>query len=164
MATTLDITALVHLVANYNNSVDLGTELYPLSHRVSVPFTDGLGDDQATELFDDSRSVTTTGETLDLQALTGRYGTVVFTDIAGLYIRNTSAKGSGNLLVGAAAANIWAGLFAADSDILVLPPQAFVLWCNPIDANNVDATNKDLFFDASTGSVGYDIIVWGRTS
>lgn len=113
-----------------------------------------------------SGSVGTGGTELDMNgSLVDSFGaTVSFVDVVGLLIKNTSS--SGNLLVGAAATNIWSAIFGNSSDVLVIPPGGFVLFgCGNDPAWAVTAGSADkLKLASSTGTVDYSLLAIGRSA
>lgn len=96
-----------------------------------------------------------------LSALTGG-GTVTFVDLAGLYIEHTS--GAGNLHVGAGSNPV--PLFGDVSDLIKIPPGGkMMLWTDSSLLATVTAATGDILrLLASTGTVGYKIIIWGRSA
>lgn len=141
----------------------------------TVPFggegsmTNGTTDRKADQLFSDVRTLAaSTSEELDLAAaLVDAFGaTLTFVKIRGIYIVAAAAN-TGNIVVGGAASNAFAGPFADDTDKVELPAEAYVEWVNPKAGWAVTAGTGDLLKienDDSGASASYTIQIIGTSA
>lgn len=159
------VTLSGQLAMNFNvtGTHDLGTPSLPVSIATAMAFSSGTGSDAIDTWFGDSRTLSTTNETLDLSGslANGIGGTAVFVEVRLIYIRNTHATGT--LTVGNATAPAYAGLFPTSTYTMIVPPGGFVCWYAPKDGYGltVTATTGDgLKIDASA-AITYDIVLGG---
>ena len=95
----LDAQILLSILAHETTSGDISRTLRATPASYSLSLSDGTGANQAQVVWSDARTIGAGGyEDLDLQALTDDRGTVAFTALKLIYVKNTS--GSGNLLLG----------------------------------------------------------------
>jgi len=128
---------------------------------------DGSGDNQAEAVWHVENETLPAGAstTLDLMNLTRPVledlHTVSFTRIRALIVVNLST-GSGELIVGGAAADEWSAPFGAAGDLLVVSPDSPALLVNRRSGWEVDAAEKNLKLAASGDDVLYSIAVVGN--
>lgn len=167
MAATLGSTTIaVNVAASLVNALDLGSGSAPSNLRETYTFTNGVGANQAGNVFADQRTTDDTGESLDLAGgLTNAFGeTITFTAIKAIVIRAASTN-TLNVVVGAGGVNSlinWVG--DASDTIIVRPGGTFALIASDADGYGVTAGTGDLLKVAAsaTGSVTYDIILIGE--
>lgn len=139
-----------------------------LAHKKSaqIAFLSGSGAGQVNKIYSDSFSVAQSVNTdLDLSgALTGVYGTVVFTAIKGILIVAGTNTGLGNLTVGNVTNGIVAPFGAATHSIAIAPGGMFAT-VNPSAAGfAITAATADLLRIATAATVGtytFDVIIVG---
>lgn len=143
----------------------------------SEEFTDGITANKCDSAWQDTRTLDTTSEEIDVFDLgvidigAGAGKDPVGQDIANLEIvglRITSDAASvGELHVGGgAAASAWNTLFNGDDDaILVVQPGGYIDICAPLNGYSVaDTTNHTLKIEAVTGLVTYTMTLLGRST
>lgn len=165
MAEALNLQMVLKMIGSLENAIDLSTPIQPFSTDYSKAFSNGTGANQGNMLWQDQRTTDTTGEELDLAGgLTSAFGTTItFAAVKGVLIVASSAN-SGNVVVSRPASNGLV-LFAAASDALAgLKPGGVFLFTDPSAAGlTVTAGTGDLLkVAASTGSITYDIWIWGE--
>ncbi len=127
---------------------------------------DGNGDNQAEAAWhaESQTLLSGTSTTLDLSNLTrtvlGDAHAVTFLTVKALLIVNEST-GTGELIVGGAASNIWSAPFGSATDTVDVPPDSPLLLANRKDGWVVDASNQNLKLTASGDDVTYSIAVLG---
>lgn len=137
-------------------------------HRKSalIQFLSGSGAGQVNKIYSDSFSVAQSVNTdLDLSgALTGVYGTVVFTAIKGILIVAGANTGLGNLVVG----NVTNGIvapFGAATHSFAIAPGGFLATANPSAAGfAITAATADLLRIATAATAGtytFDVVIVG---
>lgn len=129
---------------------------------VGVTLTAGTGNNQFNQLWSDSRSIGTGGESLDLSgSLTNALGaTVNFTAVKTIYIRNKAT--SGNLIVGNAASNGFISWVGALAHTITIPPGGVFMLTAPLAGFGVTGGTADLLkIAASAGTIDYDIVLAG---
>jgi len=133
-------------------------------------FSNGVGVNQADQVWSDDRSLPVGTETHDLQSLTQLddagatlRSAISFDGIKALLIRNTSATGI--LTVGGAAGTPWDGAgtpFAIATGKIDIHPGGVLLWVAPTAPGGaVAAGAKDLLMEATVATVTYEIIAVG---
>ncbi len=162
-------TLAVGITLSYNLERDLGgSTSLGISVSPSQSLTNGTGDNQADLIYRDATSVGVGGTDIDLAGgLTDDFGqTLTFVEIVAVYIKNTTASGGGNLLIGGAAANQWVGMLAVANDVVKLPPGGVYFYTAPYDGDCavVAGTGDILQVAASAGTATYDIILVGRSA
>lgn len=157
---------LLHLRISALESLaqDLAISQAPLVYERNEGLDSGVGANQASAIFADTRTLTTgANETLDLNGvLSDLLGVIVaFTKVKCLYIRN---KGTTALTVGGAAANGFVSPFGSATDVVKIPPGGCLLLFAP-DVNGfaVVAATGDMLkiANAAGASCDYDIIIIG---
>lgn len=162
---SLSLQVALKLIGSLTNALDLTTPIDPISKDYTFNVGNGTGAGQGNMIWHDQRSVGTSGEDLDLAGgLTNAFGsTVTFTAVKGILVYASPAN-SGNVIVSRPASNGLV-LFAAASDALAgLTPGGIFLFTDPSAAGlAVTASSGDLLnVDASTGTVTYDVWIWGE--
>lgn len=149
----------------FTKAIDLGTATLPQGLTKAVDFTDGTGVDQADRVFHDSRSISAADD-IDLAGvLTDVFGaTITFARLKALFVRHTS--GTGNLIIGNAAANGFIGWFGAVTHTVTVRPNGFIALVAPdATAYAVTAGTGDILrFAPSTGTVGFDVVLVGAST
>lgn len=145
---------------------DYDTSKITINKEWTQDIANGTGDDQANELWFDTRTLAGTSEELDLYgSLTNKLGeTIEFVRVQFVYIENTSTTSGDDLTIFGAASNQWSDPVADTSDKIVLKPgQPFVLG-GFTDGYGVTAGTADkLKIDAGANTITYDIIMIGTT-
>lgn len=165
MAASLSLQMVLKMVGALSNPLDLSTPTDAFSVDYTKLFANGTGADQGNMIWHDQRSVGTSGEDLDLAGgLTSSFGAALtFTAVKGILIV-ASAANSGNVVISRPASNGLV-LFAAASDALAaLKPGGIFLFTDPSAAGlTVTAGTGDLLnIDSSSGTVTYDVWIWGE--
>jgi hypothetical protein len=160
---------LLQIAATLNSVLDLKTASAPLAYKNSMTLTTGTGADQADQIWDDERTLTTgANEDLDLTgtALQNAFGTnIAFARIKLLAIVSDPANTT-NLTVGNAASNGWVGPFGAATHTITLKPKGVLFLFDPSSgAYAVTAGTGDLLrvTNAAGASAKYRIILIGST-
>jgi len=157
----------VSALLNYSSVRDLGTVPYPLNFSRYANLTSGSGANQASKVFDDTRTLAaSTTEDLDLAGgLTDSFGaTLTFTKIKGIFVAAAAAN-TNNVLVGGAASNAFINWVSDATDkVVVRPGGALALFAPDSTAYAVTAGTGDLLRIGNSGagtSVSYDIVIVG---
>lgn len=143
---------------------------YPGDLKVGGEYASGAGSYQQDTVFSDRRSVASgTPDDLDLYGgLTNAFGTAInHVEVAGLMIVNRSTTAGQILEVGGDAAPSFAGLFGDASDKIKVQPGGCLFWFSPLDGSGLTVTNTTadiLQIASASGTISYDIVVWGRLS
>ncbi len=164
MAEALSLDMVLKLSGSLDNALDLTVATSPYALNYSKSFSNGTGANQGNMIFSDTRTTDGTGEDLDLASgLTSAFGTtIVFTAVKGVLI-HAAAANTGNVMVTRPANGLV--LFIASGDgLAAIKPDGIFLFTDPSAAGlTVTAGTGDLLhLAASTGSVTYDIVVWGE--
>jgi hypothetical protein len=181
--TTLRGTLTASLAWTFTNLPDLNvptrTAIDTANESNKIDFSDGIGNNQADEMWYDRRLVTASTPTDDIDLYgteSNVYGrTLNFTTIKTLVIFNLGQRdGSGGytlahgeeILVGGAGAvgNAWAGFLNGDQDakVVVGPGDTFV-WSNRLEGSAVTSGTADVLRVVNNGAldIDYDIFVIG---
>lgn len=166
MAGSLTAQLLIKIAATATKAFDLATADYPLTKDYTQLFASGTGANQATQIFDDTRTLGASAtEDLDLAGvLTNSLGvSLTFTRLKAICVKAAAAN-TNNVNVQRATANGVPFLMAA-LDGISLTPGALFLAVFP-DANGVAVTagTGDLITitnSAAGTSVTYDVILIG---
>lgn len=167
MTTSLTARVKVEIAADLINSLDIGQVKYPLAYGANYVLSDGVGADQAKEVFTDIRTLTASAtENLDLAGvLADVFGNVLtFTKIKALIIKADAANVN-DVLVGGHATAAVVSLFGDATDKVRVKPGGTVAFIAP-DANGyaVAAGTADMLTVANSGagtSVIYTIVIVG---
>ena len=157
----------VGLTGEITNALDLEAAASALTKNLVVNLTDGLGANQATNIFSDQRTLAASAnESLDLNgALTNAFGqTINFTKVKMLAIF-AAAGNTNDVVVGGAASNGFISPFGAATHTVNVKPGGCLILAAP-DANGYAAVaaTADLLRIANSGAgttVTYDIVVIG---
>ncbi|MDC8446458.1 MAG: hypothetical protein LV471_11100 [Nitrosomonas sp.] len=160
-------TVNIGVSANLSNSVDVGQVNYPISYGINYLLQNGNGDNQANEVFTDTRTIAASGsENLDLSGvLADVFGsTINFTRIKALIIKADQSN-TNDVLVGGHASAAVASLFGDATDKARVKPGGAVAFIAPnATGYTVTATTADMLTVANSSSgssVTYTIIIIG---
>lgn len=155
------------VLANLSAALDLASRKSDVNFNKSFAFADGVGADQANQIFSDTRTLAASAnEEIDFGAvLTDALGaSVVFTKVKALIVA-AAAGNTNDVLVGGAAANGFITPFGDPTDVIkVKPGGAFALVAPNLAGYAVTSGTGDLLKIANSGGttgVTYDIIVVG---
>ena len=163
----MSLTAKLNLLIaiTHTKDLDLNTIRDAVNLTRGVSLANGSGANQADAVFHDNRTLADAAtETLDVHdgTLVNAFGdTLTLTKLKAIYIKNNSAEA--NLLIGGATAT-QLRIFAAPTDILMLPPGGDFFMMAPLAAGIDVSVNSDLKIahdGTGTLSLTYDIIVIG---
>lgn len=158
--------AVITLLGNYTNSLDLVIVKDIFDKSYTLELADGTGDDQGNIQWHDTRSLAASAtENLDLAgSLVDAFGnTLTFAAVKALFIKNNST-GTQVLSVGGAASNVWSP-FANTSDIITINPGG-VLFMMDGTGWAVSGGTSDLLkiANAAGAALTYDILIWGDSA
>lgn len=172
MATTLSVNSIKQSISwTFEDVKDWGNSTNTGEFSVSKSLSNGTGAGYANKIHvvQDATGITGSGSvTLDLQALTNMYDDATsFTKVRAIYIENTSTTSGVNMLVGAAAANQWAGasaLISSTTATILLPAGASMLAINTSASGWAVATDsKDLkLANAAATALPYKLVIVGE--
>ena len=158
---SIDGTVSAAFTANDRRTVGLNSNSnIPVNATPATAFTNGSGANQAQVLWQASRALSGTTDTLDLQfGLSDSYGTAVdLTAVKAIYVQNTSA--TNNIVLGNAGSNPWSGLLSATGTLTLLPGDWFVA-ATPSSAGwAVSSTSLNLLVTGTSGQT-YSIALLG---
>jgi hypothetical protein len=146
---------------------DLGSAEAKYAGAAAVDLASGTGDNQASKVFSDTRTLAASAsEDLDLAGtLTNPLGVaVVFTSIKALFIK-AAAGNTNNVVVGGASATQFQGPFGAVEDTIAIPPGGQLLVSAPKAGWAVGAGTADLLKLANSSSgtgVTFEIVICGN--
>jgi len=159
--------AVVSLLGNYTNPLDLVTVKDIFDKSYTLELADGTGANQGDLQWHDTRSLgTSASEDIDLAgALVDAFGsTLTFAAVKAICIKNNST-GTQVLSVGGGTSTPWAGFFANTSDILTINPGGVLFMMDGTGWAVSAGTNDKLkIANAAGASVTYDILIWGDTA
>lgn len=164
---TLAATVAVSVTGKLSSALDLESVVSQLTKGLSVPFTDGSGAGQATNVFSDTRTLAASAtENIDLAGtLTNALGAVISLTKVKALIIFAAAANTNDVVVGGAASNGFSTPFgAAAHTVKVKPGGCMVLIAPDAAGYAVVAATADLLQVANGGAgtpVTYDIIVIG---
>ena len=167
MAEALNLQITLKIAGALTNAIDLSTptQAFATDYSSLLVFGNGTGANQANMIWHDQRSVGTGSEDLDLAgSLVSAFGTTItFTVVKGVLIVASTAN-SGNVVVSRPASNGLVLFTAASDGLAALKPGGIFLFTDPSAAGlTVTASTGDLLnVDASTGTVVYDVWIWGE--
>lgn len=161
----------VTIAADLTKILDLTTARAPLSKTYTATLTNGTGAGQADLVFSDTRTIAaSSNEDLDLNGvLTDALCTTISLLRVKALLIAASAANVNNVVVGAAAANPWVGIFTATGTVTLRPGALFLYAAGQADATAaaVVAATGDLLRVTNSGAgtgVNYDIIVIGASA
>lgn len=145
---------------------DTGTSTMPHLIEIHDAIVTGSGASQTQVIYSDTNSVTSGSPvTYDLRGLLASIldgSTLNFAVVTGICIVNKSTTTLQNLQVGAGS-NPWITWLGATGDVIVIGPSGRFLLTSPIDGYATTAGTADILtIAASTGTIAFDIIIWGR--
>lgn len=155
---------ILKLTGTLSNALDLSITQDHLAKDYSSVFGNGTGAGQGNMWWGDTRTTDGTGEDLDLAGgLTSPFGVAItFTAVKGIVVRAATAN-STNVVISRPANGLV--LFAASADALAaLKPGGIFVFTDPSAAGlTVTAGTGDLLHvAASSGTISYDIFIWGE--
>lgn len=156
----------IQLDIKYRNTLDLSFPSSNLIINTGINWAYGTGENQCNVICHDSRSISNTGETLDLS--TGAWTAGTAKDIFGnvltmtflklLYLKNTHAT---EVLEVFGNTSNDLGIMESTADAMLIQPGGSFLWQCPT-ADGIECTgDKNLFIAAVTTLVTYDIVLMG---
>jgi hypothetical protein len=155
------------IAAALSSALDLGEASYAPNIGANFNFADGGGDDQASQIFTDVRTLTASStENLDLNGvLTNALGaSIALTKVKALIIKADAAN-TNDVVVGPAASNGLVTPFNAAADRVKVKPGGLLVLVAPKSAGYaVTAGTGDQLFvgnGAAGTSVTYTIVVIG---
>ena len=155
----LDAQILLSILAHESSSEDISRTLRATPASYSLTLGDGTGANQAQVVWSDSRTATTSTSTINLTSLSDDRGTVAFTAIKAMYLRNT-----GSVAVNWNGGTWTSGPLSAPGDCLLsIPAGGCAVFAAPTAAGYaVPAGSQTIDIDASGGSATYEIILIGE--
>jgi len=148
----------------FTNALDLSTGNDPLVMDRTISFASGTGASQANMIFHDSRTLANAGtETLDLYAsgaLLDPFGAALTIEtLKFLYIKNIDTA-AGFQIGGGASFDL--DIFAATSDILIIPFGGTFIWSDPTGIDITTNKNLKITHDGTGAATGtYEIVAIG---
>lgn len=151
----LNAQILLSILAHESDNGDISQTLRATPATYALALTDGTGANQAQVVWSDSRTLATAGtDSLNLSSLSDDRGTVNFSQIKAIYVRNTHA--TEGLRVGGATIGAFAGLPSVTS--LTLPAGGVYLTTAPVAGGFTGVAAQF----AASGEVTYDIVLIGE--
>lgn len=166
MARTLTGSIRAAFGLDYRGDADLGSQIAKLPFANDIGFSSGNGAGQVNLAFFDRRTLAgSASESLDLAAggLVDAFGqAITFTRIKGIYLR-ADAGNAGNIVIGGAPSNAFAGPFSDNTDKLRVPPGDVYLSSAMAAGWTVTPGTGDLLLIANAGasSASYEIALIG---
>ena len=167
MPTSLSARVTLGVVADLIDLIDVGEVKYPISYGANYVFTDGVGADQAKQVFTDTRTLTASAaENLDLAGvLLNAFGTALtFTKIKAIIVKADAANVN-DVVLGNHATAAFFPMFGAATHTVKVKPGGMVAFVAPDLAGlAVTATTADMLTvtnSAGGTSVTYTIIIIG---
>jgi len=158
--------------ASLSSALDLVSPAARLSQRYTTELSDGTAAGSADKVFSDTRTLGASAtENLDLAgSLTDALGAALTFAKVKAIIVHASAANTNNVILGGDATTTFFGIFADETDAVVIRPGAtFALFCGEADAAGyaVTAATADLLKVTNSGAgtgVTYDIIIIGTSA
>lgn len=158
--------------AALSSALDLVSPAARLSQRYTTELDDGTAAGMADKVFSDTRTLAASGtENLDLAgSLTDALGAALTFARVKAIIIHAAAANTNNVVVGGDATTTFFGMFADETDAVVVRPGAtLALFCGDADALGyaVTAATADLLKITNSGAgtgVTYDIIIIGASA
>jgi hypothetical protein len=167
MATSLALQVALAVQGYIANSLDVGSVNYPVSFTATYNFADGVGANQAKEIFTDTRTLTASAsENLDLAGvLTDAFGNVItFTKIKAIVI-TADAANVNDVVIGNHATAAALLFFGAATHTAAIKPGGMLVSVAPdVNGYAVTATTADMLKVLNGGagtSVNYTIAIIG---
>jgi len=161
----LNAQILLSILAHETANGDISQTLRATPATYALPLSDGTGANQAQVVWSDSRTATTivgAGDILDLQALSDDRGTVSFTAIKAMYLRNT---GSEEIQWNDSNGSAWLSFLGQPNDSEVRFPAGGAMLITAPGASGFAVSNLSRtlrFVVDSAGSSTYEIILIGE--
>lgn len=153
---------------NMTGPADLGSQKATLPAAAAMQIVNGVLPGQCDLAFFDQRTLAgSTSEELDLAGVVSDLfgATITFVEVCGIFISAAAANG-GNIILGNAAANQFAGPFGAVTHTLSIDAGERLLLTNlgvgwPVTAGTADKLKVD---NSDAASAVYDIAIIGRSA
>jgi hypothetical protein len=170
LSTAARIRVLLDLVET-NTAAGVQERSSVLTHAIeydSGELASGTASNQQDRVWSDLQSVTAgTPDTWDLAGtLTSELSgaTVTFVEITGIWIRNKSTTTAQILEIGAGS-NPLLNFIKATGDAIQVGPGGVLLLTSPVDGFAVTANTGDvLTITSASGTIAYEIAIWGRSA
>jgi hypothetical protein len=162
----LSANIVIDFQATLTKPRDLNTALIPLSKRVAYALVDGTGANQVNILFDDNRSLTTTGvDVLNLASgMTNGFGdAIAAVKIKGIFI--VSSPTNANPITLRQAASSGVPLFTGATAGINIRPGGSLLWV-AAETTGIAVTVGSSLLEVVNGGVptiSYDLVILGAT-
>jgi hypothetical protein len=145
-----------------------GNVIDAISIQLANALTNGTGSNNCDLIFRDTRSVTAASpDDIDLAGgLTDIFGqALTFVEVAGMAVFNQNTVAAEKLEIGGDA-NAFDTWLNDSTDIIIVPAGGIFVLTAPIagDFGVTAATGDILQIDAQSGTVTYDIVIWGRSA
>lgn len=170
MATTLTSSIKITVTGNLvGTPLQIGKATYGFTETFIQSFTNGIGLDQANNIWADNRTILASGtDDINLSGgVTNAYNTAItFTSIKAMLIK-AAAGNTNNLIIGNQGVTPFSSFFGAAVHTLIVPPNGLFLLENPnIDGYPVTPTTNLLRITNGAGGtpVSYKIIIIGETA
>jgi hypothetical protein len=151
----------VHFKVEDTRSVGGANTTASLVRDYALAMSQGTGANQVTDCVISTRSVTTGNDDMQLDALTGPFGTVALAVVKVLVVDMTGA--TANVTV-SSPATTGARIFDADADAITLKPGGLFVWTDP-SAGGTAIVNGDtdvVRFVAASGTQSVVVAVCGE--
>lgn len=165
-----NLSVAISISGKYQKEWDIGGNIVDtLSISLSNALTNGTGSNNANLFFRDRRSVTAGApDDIDLAgSLTDIFGqSLTFVEIAGMAIYNRSTTAAEKLEVGGDAGAAFETWVKTAGDVIIVPAGGLFLLTAPIDGDfTVTAGTDDILqIVSASGTISYDILIWGRSA
>lgn len=155
----LDAQILLSILAHETSSGDISRTLRATPASYSLILGNGTGANQAQVVWSDARTATTTPGSLDLASLTDDRGTVSFTAIKAMYLRN-----SGSVTLNWNGGSWVNGPLSSPGDcVLFIPAGGCAVFVAPTAGGYaVAGSPQTMAFDTPSGSTTYEIVLIGE--
>lgn len=167
MPTNLSVNINVSMISEFVNSLDVGSVKYPFKFSSNNQFSNGVGANQANEIFTDTRTLAASGtEDLDLSGvLLNAFGSTIAFDRIKAMMVTASPSNTNDVLVGGHATLAVESFFGDASDTIRVKPGGTVALIAP-DVNGytvADGVDDMLTITNSSGGTGvtYTILLIG---
>lgn len=164
---SLSASILLSILANETDAGDISREVRTTKAEYFLPLTDGTGTNQAQLAWSDRLTIQQDG-TADVQMrlLADDRGSVAFTAIKAIYVKNNSEASQVDLAQGSAIQNSWGSIgFTGDGESSTVIAPGGVLFLSSPTASGLSVTaSSDRLFFAGTPGENIDIILIGEGS
>jgi hypothetical protein len=159
---SIDGTVSASFTANDRRTVGINANAnLPVNVQPATSFTNGTGANQAQVLYQASRTLSGSTDSVDINGATinDSYGTpIALTAVKALYIQNLSS--SNTITVGGASSNPWTGLFNS-TGTFTLQPGDWIVVCTPTAAGWAASSTSKIIQVAGTSGQSYQIALLG---